>query len=154
MAITLAVEESIDATYFTIQNVGDTVVSTSGKTLTVYKDNVALGSVITFTTENINNGIVIEISDLGLSITEFEDGIYVFILKNGASELARCTEGFAAAITLLVMKNNLSYRLGMDSKEKYMLDEQRRLLDCMEYAATIGSIESYNECLGLLQDIV
>lgn len=156
MSVLLSVEESIDASYFTIQRTGgDTVTVTEGTVLHVYLDNVELDNSITFTaSDDIDTGIIVNASEF--SLTSFEDGIYSFIYNDtdDTTELGTATEGFAAVVAGQVMRNSLTYRVGLDYKTRYTLQEEIMLLNNLSFAATLGSVNDFNDNLQMLEDLL
>ena len=151
MSVLLGVEESVDAAYFTIQRVGGDAVVTIGCTLDITYGTTTL--TYTFSgTDDLDTGVVINASDVNLST--FEDGVTTFILKNNLNtEIGRTTEGFAAIIAGIVMRESLSYRVSLDYKTRYTVLEKVRILNNLSYAATLGSIADFNDNLEMLQNL-
>lgn len=156
MSVLLSIEESVDASYFTIQRTGgDVVAVTEGTVLHVYLDNVELDNSITFlASDDIDVGIIVNASDF--SLTTFEDGIYSFLYNDtdDTTQLGTVTEGFAATVAGQVMRNSLAYRVGLDYKTRYTLLEEIRLLNNLSYAATLGSVNDFNDNLQMLEDLL
>ena len=151
MSVLLGVEESVDATYFTIQRIGgNTAVITGGRIDIVYNTTT-----LTYNfkvTDDLDAGVVVLASDVGLST--FTDGVKTFIVYSSVpTELGRTVEGFAAIIAGEVMRDSLVYRTRLDYKTRYAVSEKVRLLNNLSFAATLGSIADFNENLSMLQNL-
>ena len=155
MAVLLSVEESVDGTYFIVQRVGGDAIVTPGKYLRLFKDNVEISPNILFgVSDDLDVGVNILATSFGL--TTFEDGIYGIQVRasNNIDLLGEVTEGFVAIAAGQVMRNSLNYRVGLDYKTKYTLLEQIRLLNNLSYAATLGSIQDFNDNLEALERLL
>ena len=155
MAVLLSVEESVDGTYFIVQRVGGDAIVTPGKYLRLFKDNVEISPSILFgASDDLDTGVVVLATSFGL--TTFEDGIYGIQVRasNNIDLLGEITEGFVAIVAGQVMRNSLNYRVGLDYRIKYTLLEQIRLLNNLSYAATLGSIQDFNDNLGALERLL
>lgn len=157
MSVLLGIEESVDGNYFTIQRIGGDAVVTPSKILkiTYTEDNVITTVSHTFgSTDDLDVGVVINAATV-VSTDTYIDGIYTFTLRDAgdATTLGQTSEGFAAIVAGQVMRDSLSYRAELDIKTRIALLERVRLLNCLSFAATLGSIESYNENLEMLQQL-
>lgn len=155
MAVLLSVEESVDGTYFIVQRVGGDAITTPGKYLRLFKDNVEISPSILFgASDDLDIGIVILATSFGL--TTFEDGIYAIQVRDSdnITILGDVTEGFASIVAGQVMRNSLDYRVGLDYKTRYTLLEQIRLLNNLSYSATLGSIQDFNTNLETLERLL
>ena len=155
MAVLLSVEESVNGTYFIVQRIGGDAIVTPGKYLRLFKDNVEISPSILFSaTDNLDTGVSIPATSFAL--TTYEDGIYGIQIRaaNNIDLLGEITEGFVAIVAGQVMRNSLDYRVGLDYKTKYTLLEQIRLLNNLSYAATLGSVQDFNDNLEALERIL
>ncbi len=144
------VEESVDAKSFYIKNIGDPISSSNRIVITTPSTVV----IYPITDTQINSGVSITAESLGLG-TYFEDGVYTFDIQNSSGGLiTSAREGFLAIIGLQVIKDALSYRIGMDSYLRFITLEKMRILDNLTYCAEIGLLDAFNENLELLKKLV
>jgi hypothetical protein len=153
-AITFNVQESADASYFTIVNEGVDVATQL--TLTVidpdsvpYNYTITVGALL-----NSFNGLGLEITaaTLGYNATKFADGIYQFTLNDGVED-STIYEGFNAVILQDGMKSALSYRVYLPKATKDYILEKMLYLNNLSYAASVGATDKFNENLEILQNM-
>lgn len=94
------------------------------------------------------SGLEINVSDI-TGGSSFPDGIYKFSFDTVAD--SSHTEGFAAVITLEVIKESLSYRPRLTKAVKEYIQEKIMLLNNLSYAAAISDEEAFNSNLEILQ---
>ena len=156
MSVLLSIEESVDANYFVIQRIGGDAVVTPGKILKVtYTNEESVITTVSYTflaADDLDTGVVLNASTIVNSGT-YIDGIYTFTLRDAGdtTTLGQVSEGFAAIVAGQVMRDALNYRPELDIKTRIALLERMRLLNCLSYSATLGTIEGYNENLETLQ---
>lgn len=150
----LLVEESVDATYFTIQlyNPSVTPFTTEGVILSFIEEDKTY--TYTFEAEdNLLEGVQITPTMLALPTNVFNDGIKTFTIEfNG--ETATTTEGFAAIVADKVMREAANYTLEMDYQMKEAIWDRVMLLGNLSMAATVGSIGSFERNLKLLERVL
>lgn len=153
-AITFNVQESADASYFTIVNEGVDVATQL--TLTVIDPNSVTYNytITTGTLLNSFNGAGLEITaaTLGYGNTKFADGIYQFTLNDGVED-STIYEGFNAVILQDGMKSALSYRVYLPKATKDYILEKMLYLNNLSYAASVGATDKFNENLEILQNM-
>ena len=159
MSVLLSIEESVDANYFVIQRIGGDTVVTPNKILKLtYTDNTVNPPIMTTVshtfgaTDDLDAGVVLNATDI-VNASTYIDGIYTFTLRDAGdtTTLGQVSEGFAAIVAGQVMRDALNYRPELDIKTRIALLERMRLLNCLSYSATLGTIEGYNENLEMLQ---
>lgn len=153
MAYNLQVEESVDAKSFKIRNFGDTI--TNANRIVITTPTVTL--IYDLTGKDINSEITVYASDFtDPNIGDyFEDGIYTFEIQDPSNNIiTSTTEGFIAIVAIEVFKDALSYRIGTDNYEKYILLEKTRLLDNLSYSAELGLVNAFYENLNMLKKLV
>lgn len=151
-AITFNVQESADASYFTIVNEGVDVATQL--TLTVIGPNVTYDYTITVgALLDSFNGLGLEITAATLGYaTKFADGVYQFTLNDGVED-STIYEGFNAVILQDGMKSALSYRVYLPKATKDYILEKMLYLNNLSYAASVGATDKFNENLEILQNM-
>lgn len=154
-AITFNVQESADASYFTIVNEGAdvetqltlTVTAPNGET---YDYTITDGASL----DSFNGlGLKITTATLGYNATKFADGIYQFTLLNDEVDASTIHEGFNAVILQDGMKSALSYRVYLPKATKDYILEKMLYLNNLSYAASVGATDKFNENLEILQNM-
>mgnify|MGYP001214831283 CR=1 FL=1 len=156
----IEVEESIDASSFYLKSVGDIIpypysIYISGA---LPNGGIVNGSYILQPEDVLENGITILADSFGDSIgSTFSDGVYTIQVMTGGDSptvIVSTVEGFIAKVSLEVMKNSLNYRQGLDSSQRWLVQEQNRLLFLLSYAAELGLLDAFLENLDMLQKLV
>ena len=154
----IEVEENINAESFFVQSTGDVIPDATTIVVSAsYPDETTMAGMYTIQQgDDLQQpaGITIKASDLGFG-SIFKDGIYSIKIKDSQdTELVEAVEGFIAVVSVEVMKNSLNYRQGLDTSQRWLIQEQNRLLLNLSYAAELGLLDSFIENLGMLQNLV
>lgn len=153
-AITFNVQESADASYFTIVNEGVDVATQLILTVidpnsVTYNYTITVGALL----DSFNGlGLEITAATLGYNATKFADGIYQFTLNDGVKD-STIYEGFNAVILQDGMKSALSYRVYLPKATKDYILEKMLYLNNLSYAASVGATDKFNENLEILQNM-
>lgn len=89
-----------------------------------------------------------------INLDSFPDEKYDFIYTVDALTSASKTYGFYALVAGAVMKDSLGYQPEAETFYKNTVNEKVRLLTNLDYALVTGDIESFQENLYILQNLV
>lgn len=152
--ITFNVQESADASYFTIVNAGTDIAGALTLTITDpdstdYTYTIAVGDNLTAFN---GTGLELTVSDISYAESIFADGVYQFTLNDTVDD-STIYEGFNAIILQDGMKEALSYRVYLTKAQKDYILEKMLYLNNLSYAASVGATDKFNENLEVLQNM-